>query len=79
MQMWTQLELFDEKTEEEFAMSLTAREFATLKFTNPKAYNWIKQVRFAVQEYESRCRSIKRHLDEALTRAKWSRTNEFFD
>jgi hypothetical protein len=73
--MWTQLELFDEKTEEEFAMSLTTREVATLKFTNPQAYSWIKQVRCAVQEYDARCRLIERHLDEALTRAKWSRTN----
>ena len=72
--MWTQLELFDEKTEEEFAMSLTTREFATLKFTNPQAYNWIKQVRFAVQEYESKCRALKMHLEQKLTVAKWGRT-----
>ena len=77
--MWTQLELFNEKTEEEFAMSLTTREFATLKFTNPKAYNWIKQVRCAVQEYESKCRSLKIHLEHKLTTAKWGRTDQFFD
>lgn len=73
--MWTQLELFDEKTEEEFAMSLSTREFATLKFNNPQAYNWIKQVRNAVNIYESKCKSLKRELEESLTRAKWSRTN----
>lgn len=77
--MWTQLELFDEKTEEEFAMSLTVREFATLKFTNPKAYNWIKQVRCAIQEYESKCRSLRMHLDQNLIRAKWGRADQLFD
>lgn len=77
--MWTQLELFDEKTEEEFAMSLTAREFATLKFTNPEAYNWIKQVRCAIQEYESKCKSLRMRLDQSLIRAKWGRADQFFD
>ena len=51
--MWTQLELFDEKTEEEFAMSLTNFQLYALRESNPKAHHWIKQVRDAVNEYES--------------------------
>jgi hypothetical protein len=77
--MWTQLELFDEKTEEEFAMSLTNFQLYALRESNPKAYNWIKQVRCAIQEYESKCRSLKMHLDQNLIRAKWRRTDQFFD
>jgi len=74
MQMWTQLELFDEKTEEEFAMSLTNFQLYALRESNPKAHNWIRQVRCAIQEYESKCRSLKMHLDQNLIKAKWGRT-----
>jgi hypothetical protein len=72
--MWTQLELFDEKTEEEFAMSLTNFQLYALRESNPKAHNWIRQVRDAVKEYESKCRILKIHLDHKLTTAKWGRT-----
>jgi len=70
----TQLELYDDQTEEEFAMSLTNFQLYALRESNPKAHDWIRQVRCAVQEYESKCKSLKMHLEHKLTTAKWGRT-----
>ena len=45
----TQLELFDEQSEEDFAMSLTRTQLYDLKKSNPVAHQWINQIRMAIQ------------------------------
>jgi hypothetical protein len=59
MQMWTQLNLFDEQTDIDFAMSLTTAQFIDLKYREEYSYNWVKQIREVVQRY----RSMKKVLD----------------
>ena len=57
--MWTQLELFNEQTDIDFAMGLTTEQFVELKHRESDAYDWIKQIRHVVQRYQS----MKKHLE----------------
>lgn len=57
--MWTQLNLFDEQTDIDFAMSLTTAQFIDLKYREEYSYHWVKQIREVVQRY----RSMKKVLD----------------
>jgi hypothetical protein len=57
--MWTQLDLFDDQTDIDFAMSLTTAQFIDLKYREEYAYRWVKQIREVVQRY----RSMKKVLD----------------
>jgi len=68
-----QLELFDEQSEEDFAMSLTNTQLYDLRKSNPEAHHWIKQIRMAIQEYNARCRSIKAALARDLDLARTGR------
>ena len=68
-----QLELFDEQSEEDFAMSLTRTQLYDLKKSNPVAHQWINQIRMAIQEYNARCRSIKAALARDLDLARTGR------
>ena len=69
----TQLELFDEQSEEDFAMSLTSAQLANLKNSNYEAFQWIRDVRHAVQEYQARCRRLKAVLEDKLETAKYGK------
>jgi hypothetical protein len=64
MQMWTQLNLFDEQTDIDFAMSLTSAQFVDLKYRDEYAYGWVKQIREVVQRY----RHMKKHLENTFQR-----------
>lgn len=57
--MWKQLELFDNRTDVEYALSLTSYELASIKQSNTHSYELIKNLRHIVQ----RCESIKRGAD----------------
>ena len=60
--MWTQLNLFDEQTDIDFAMSLTSAQFADLKHRDAYAHEWVGQIRNVVQRY----RSMKKHLENTF-------------
>lgn len=62
--MWTQLNLFDEQTDIDFAMSLTSAQFVDLKYRDEYAYGWVKQIREVVQRY----RHMKKHLEVTFQR-----------
>ena len=62
--MWTQLNLFDEQTDIDFAMSLTSAQFVDLKYRDEYAYGWVKQIREVVQRY----RHMKKHLENTFQR-----------
>ena len=62
--MWTQLNLFDEQTDIDFAMSLTSAQFVDLKYRDEYAYDWVKQIREVVQRY----RHMKKHLENIFQR-----------
>jgi hypothetical protein len=64
MQMWTQLNLFDEQTDIDFAMSLTTMQFIDLKHRDEYAHGWIKQIREVVQRH----RSMQKHLENTFRR-----------
>ena len=66
----TQLELFDEQSEEDFAMSLTSAQLANLKNSNYEAFKWIRDVRHAVQDYRAKCKRLKMILEDRLEIAK---------
>jgi hypothetical protein len=74
----TQLELFDEQSEEDFAMSLTSAQFAGLKHSNPEAHHWIGQIRRAVKEYEFKVNRLKLLYEEQIYRAKHGRSKEHY-
>ena len=57
--MWTQLNLFDEQTDIDFAMGLTTAQFVDLKHREGDAYDWIKQIRHVVERH----RSMQKHLE----------------
>ena len=57
--MWTQLNLFDEQTDIDFAMGLTTAQFIDLRHRDAYAHDWVKQIRVVVQRY----RSMKKVLD----------------
>lgn len=57
--MWTQLNLFDEQTDIDFAMGLTSAQFVDLKHCDAHAYEWVSQIRNVVQRY----RSMKKVLE----------------
>lgn len=69
----TQLELFDEIDEEKFALSLTSAQLASLKSSNPDAHYWIKQIRDAVNQYNSMCHKLKMTLEEKIYKAKYNK------
>lgn len=73
-----QLELFDEQSEEDFAMSLTSAQLANLKNSNYEAFQWIRDVRHAVQEYQARCKRLKVILEDKLDTAKYGRGKEHY-
>ena len=62
--MWTQLNLFDEQTDIDFAMGLTSAQFADLKYRDAHAHEWVGQIRNVVQRY----RSMKKHLENTFQR-----------
>lgn len=62
--MWAQLDLFDDQTDIDFAMSLTTAQFIDLKYREEYAYRWVKQIREVVQRY----RSMKKVLDSNFER-----------
>ena len=62
--MWTQLNLFDEQTDIDFAMGLTSAQFVDLKHRDAYAHDWVKQIREVVQRY----RSMKKHLENTFQR-----------
>ena len=62
--MWTQLNLFDEQTDIDFAMGLTSAQFVDLKYRDEYAHNWVKQIRMVVQRY----RSMRKALDNKFER-----------
>jgi hypothetical protein len=64
MQMWTQLNLFDEQTDIDFAMSLTTTQFIDLKHRDEYAHEWVKQIRYVVQRY----RAMKKQLESTFQR-----------
>jgi hypothetical protein len=64
MQMWTQLNLFDEQTDIDFAMSLTSRQLAVLKYREEYSYHWVKQIRETVQRF----RAMKRIMESNFQR-----------
>jgi len=68
-----QLELFDEQSEEDFAMSLTSAQLASLKNSNYEAFQWIRDVRHAVQEYQAKYKRLKVILEEKVSEAKHGR------
>ena len=74
----TQLELFDEIDEEKFAMSLTGVQLYDLKKSNPEAHHWIRQIRIAVKEYESKVQHLKLIYEEKIYRAKYGRGKEHY-
>ena len=60
--MWTQLNLFDEQTDIDFAMSLTSAQFADLKHRDAHAHEWVGQIKNVVQRY----RSMKKRLENTF-------------
>lgn len=62
--MWTQLNLFDEQTDIDFAMSLTSRQLAVLKYREEYSYHWVKQIRETVQRF----RAMKRIMESNFQR-----------
>lgn len=74
----TQLELFDEIDEEQFAMSLTKPQLDNLKDSNPEAHYWIKQIRHAVQEYNAKVNRLKLIYEEKIYRAKYGRSKDHY-
>lgn len=73
-----QLDLFDEIDEEKFALSLTSAQLANLKNSNYEAFQWIKQVRDAVHQYNYMCKKLKSVLEEKIYRAKYGRGKEHY-
>jgi len=69
----TQLELFDEQSEEDFAMSLTSAQLASLKDSNYEAFQWIRDVRHAVKDYQARCKHLKAVLEDKVSEAKYGK------
>jgi len=74
----TQLELFDEIDEEKFAMGLTKHELARVKTNHPESYEWIKQIRNAVREYQAKVNHLKLVYEEKIYRAKHGRGKEHY-
>jgi hypothetical protein len=62
--MWTQLNLFDEQTDIDFAIGLTTMQFIDLKHRDAHAYDWVKQIREVVQRHYS----MKKHLENSFRR-----------
>ena len=67
--MWTQLNLFDEQTDIDFAMSLTSRQLAELKHREEHTYYWIKQIREVIQRYNAMKRITERNYFIDMERA----------
>jgi len=74
----TQLELFDDIDKERFAMSLTKHELGRVKTNHPESYEWIKQIRNAVREYEVKLNHLKLVYEEKIYRAKYGRGKEHY-
>lgn len=74
--MWTQLELFDEKTEEEFALSLNREQLGKLRDTMKREFAWIMSIRHAYANYNAMLRKIEAVLQEDLKTAKYYRKPE---
>jgi hypothetical protein len=68
--VWTQLELFNEQTDIDFAMGLTTEQFVELKHRESDAYDWIKQIRHVVQAYQSMKKSLGSHFQHDLEIAR---------
>ena len=66
----TQLELFDEQTDIDFAMGLTTEQFVELKHRESDAYDWIKQIRHVVQRHRSMLKSLENSFQRDLEIAR---------
>lgn len=68
--MWTQLNLFDEQTDIDFAMSLTSAQLADLKHREEYSYHWVKQIREVVQRFRSMKRILESNFERDLEIAR---------
>ena len=68
--MWTQLNLFDEQTDIDFAMSLTSAQLAGLKHREEYSYRWVKQIREIVQRFRSMKRVLESNFERDLEIAR---------
>lgn len=68
--MWTQLNLFDEQTDIDFAMSLTSRQLAELKYREEYSYHWVKQIRETVQRFRAMKRILESNFERDLEIAR---------
>lgn len=68
--MWTQLNLFDEQTDIDFAMSLTSAQLADLKYREEYSYHWVKQIREVVQRFRSMRRILESNFERDLEIAR---------
>ena len=66
----TQLELFDEQTDIDFAMGLTTEQFVELKHRESDAYDWIKQIRHVVQRHRSMQKQLEATFQHDLEIAR---------
>ena len=68
--MWTQLNLFDEQTDIDFAMSLTSAQLVDLKYREECSYHWVKQIREVVQRFRSMRRILESNFERDLEIAR---------
>ncbi len=68
--MWTQLNLFDEQTDIDFAMSLTSAQLVDLKYREEYSYHWVKQIREVVQRFRSMRRILESNFERDLEIAR---------
>jgi hypothetical protein len=66
---WTQLNLFNEQTDIDFAMSLTTEQFIDLKHRDEYAHGWIAQIRHVVQRHRSMLKSLENGFQRDLEMA----------